>query len=154
MDYQRLHWQLYHSSLCGILCYLIYPGWNKPTLKPFWYNNLTIHIIWVCCIDSMSLSHPLKPRSALFLNKKYRCTVNVMTVKIWENHCRMLFCLLLSFITQQLLLVFFSSYVWFNKWITFWWQNIYFSTTVDKYLASFVTHIPYLKLGHVLHPQT
>ena len=57
------------------------PQLEKNTLKPFLYNNLTIHDIWVCCIDSMSLSHPFKPWLALVLNKAYRSTENVMTVK-------------------------------------------------------------------------
>ena len=35
----------------------------------------------------------------------------------------------------------------------FWWENIYFLATVDKYMANFVTHIPYFKQGYVLHPQ-
>ena len=37
--------------------------------------------------------------------------------------------------------------------LMFWWQNNYFLTTVDKYMANLVTHIPYFKLGHVLYPE-
>ena len=34
-----------------------------------------------------------------------------MTVKNWQNHCRMLFLPLFTFITQQLLLVFLFIYI-------------------------------------------
>ena len=38
-------------------------------------------------------------------------------------------------------------------WFTFWWQNIYFLTAVDKYQANFAIQISYFKLGYVLHPR-
>ena len=87
------------------------PQFEQTNNKHFLYNNLTIHPIWVCCIDSMSLSHPFKPWLALVLSLKYCNTDNVMTVKIGQTHCRMLFLPLFTSITQKLLLVFFFIYI-------------------------------------------
>ena len=57
------------------------PQLEKTNSKTYLYNNLTMHLIWVCCIDSMSLSHPFKPWLAQIFNTKYRKTDNVMTAK-------------------------------------------------------------------------
>ena len=78
-------YSMWHIMLSDI------PQLKKKTLEPFLYNNLTINTIWVCCIYNMSLFHSFKPWPALVLNKTYRCTDNVMTVKSWQNHCLLLF---------------------------------------------------------------
>ena len=59
------------------MCYTMLshiPQLEQTNIQTFLYNNLTIHPIWICCIYSMSLSHPFKLVSSGFEQKilKYR----------------------------------------------------------------------------------
>ena len=68
-----------------------------------------------------------------------------MTVKIGQTHCRMLFLPLFTSITQKLLFVLFFIYI--VQYVTYVLVAEYlFLTTVDKYMANFVTQSPYFKL--------